>query len=109
MANTNQKGLVKKNVKPDDEITEPVIEQSNGSNLFIFPDGSQYDGGWVELNGIKVREGQGTFRIGPEEYIGTWTNDQMSGYGIYKFASGAVYDGEFSQNIFHGQGEYNFS
>eukprot|EP01041_Mallomonas_annulata_P005122 gene5122-10244_t len=99
-----------KNSKKSSGKSEEVEVSSppSGSNIFLFQDGSQYDGEWIEVDGIKVREGKGILKIGPEEYSGNWNNDQMSGYGTYKFSSGAVYEGEFQKNQFDGQGEYRF-
>lgn len=32
----------------------------------------------------------------------------MSGYGVYKYANGATYRGEWKNNKHHGKGEYQF-
>ena len=94
-------------MKPEDlEAMLPKI--TNGNSTFIFPDGSEYSGDWTEVDGVKSRDGLGVYKIGPEEYNGSWSNDQMSGKGRYKFSSGAVYEGEFRKNVFEGHGEYHF-
>jgi hypothetical protein len=33
----------------------------------------------------------------------------MNGEGVYHFTSGAVYTGEFKDNLFHGKGTYTFA
>ncbi len=95
---------------------DPVIEQKpvepeilTGKGVFVFPDGSKYDGDWIEVNHIKQRSGHGTFTFGRETYVGEWSNDTMSGNGIYTFSSGSVYQGNFCNNCFDGNGTYTFA
>lgn len=38
--------------------------------------------------------------------IGDWKDGNISGKGKYTFASGAIYDGEWQCNKFHGRGTY---
>lgn len=85
---------------------EPQIVR--GSGEFRFPDDSEYNGEWKEIDGIKVRDGTGVFIHGPEKYTGQWVDDKMHGQGEYLFASGAKYKGNFVANIFNGEGEYHF-
>jgi hypothetical protein len=93
--------------QPEPEVPkEPEYVLGNGE--FDFPDGSKYIGDWKEGAGKKVREGQGTFIIGQEKYVGAWVDDKMNGYGEYYFSSGSVYKGHFHNNIFNGEGEYTF-
>jgi hypothetical protein len=82
------------------EIVEPEIVC--GSGLFLYPNGAQYEGEWKSSNGIKSRDGQGTFTFGPEKYSGEWKNDLMNGEGVYHFSSGACYIGSFVNNTFEG-------
>eukprot|EP00607_Mallomonas_marina_P005466 CAMPEP_0182426724 /NCGR_PEP_ID=MMETSP1167-20130531/13250_1 /TAXON_ID=2988 /ORGANISM="Mallomonas Sp, Strain CCMP3275" /LENGTH=155 /DNA_ID=CAMNT_0024608381 /DNA_START=214 /DNA_END=681 /DNA_ORIENTATION=+ len=97
----------KNKIKPDEQ--DVPIEIPSGHNVFLFPDGSQYEGDWTEIEGVRVREGRGIFTAGPEQYEGEWKNDQMCGKGKYKFSSGAIYEGEFQKNLFEGEGEYRFA
>lgn len=30
-----------------------------------------------------------------EEYRGTWSEDKMHGYGVYRYINGAIYSGEW--------------
>ena len=65
-------------------------------STFLFTDGSKYEGEWkMSEEGLKVREGFGSYITGPEKYVGTWKDDKISGSGVYNFSSGAVYEGEF--------------
>lgn len=36
--------------------------------------------------------------------LGDWYNNQKDGDGVYKYASGKVYDGEWENNKKHGEG-----
>lgn len=89
------------------EVKEP--EFTVGKSEFSFADGSQYNGEWKEMNGRKVREGEGTFIYGKEKYVGSWVDDKMHGSGEYNFGSGAIYRGNFTNSMFHGEGEYLFA
>ena len=75
---------------------------------FVFVDGSRYEGGFVEVDGKRIRQGVGTLTDGPETYTGGWENDLMSGDGKYSFASGAIYSGSFLQGKFDGEGSYKW-
>jgi hypothetical protein len=33
------------------------------------------------------------------EYVGEWANGKRNGYGVYQYASGAVYKGEWVDNM----------
>ena len=85
---------------------EPVIEE--GAGVFLYPDGSKYEGEWRSVDGLRFRQGQGKFSTGPESYEGTWNEDVMEGEGVYTFSSGATYSGSFVNNSFEGQGKYTF-
>ena len=100
----SKKAPVTEEVEPEAEV---MSIKGNGS--FIFPDGSKYTGDYVDTGGTKVREGDGLYIFGAESYKGGWANDQMSGKGKYKFASGNIYDGKFANGMFEGQGQYTFS
>lgn len=74
----------------------------------MFPDGSTYEGDWLETDGNKQRHGSGIYSIGTERYVGEWKNDAMNGQGKYFFTSGSVYEGCFVNNLFEGYGTYSF-
>ena len=38
-----------------------------------------------------------------EQYEGNWVEDKMEGYGTYQYLSGAVYSGEWKNNMHHGK------
>ncbi|OMJ85777.1 hypothetical protein SteCoe_12846 [Stentor coeruleus] len=74
--------------------------------------GDVYVGQWEIIDKVKKRHGHGKFvhaLIGvTEEYDGEWNNDQMEGYGVYKYLSGARYEGNWVKNRQHGQGTFYF-
>ena len=63
-----------------------------------------------------MKHGQGKITIpgsshsnlGAETYEGTWQEDKMCGYGVYKYANGAFYRGDWKDNKHHGKGQYEF-
>ena len=79
------------------------------SGIFSFEDGSTYKGEFIVDNGIKMREGQGTYTSSSgESYTGGWIRDLQEGEGVYRFSSGSVYEGSFFKGGFHGTGKYTF-
>ncbi|CAK4067829.1 unnamed protein product [Aphanomyces euteiches] len=92
-----------------EENTQELPPEVQGSGVFHFVDGSQYDGDYQSFNQVIMRHGKGTLINGPEKYTGEWSQDQMQGKGIYSFASGASFEGEFQNNMFSGHGEYRWS
>jgi hypothetical protein len=84
-------------------------EETQETGTFNFPDGSSYNGEYKEVNGVKQRHGKGTYTSALESYVGRWEADKQDGEGVYKFNSGAVYKGTFTQGAFHGKGKYSFS
>lgn len=69
----------------------------NGLGTYTWKSGNVYSGSW--LNG--VRNGEGKLTYGPEspnageEFEGSWENNQMDGYGVYKWPDGGSYDGQW--------------
>ncbi len=97
--------------EPVADTTPQIIEQKieTGRGEFVFSNGARYVGDWKSIDGVKVREGQGNYWNGPEEYSGRWASDAMSGEGRMVFSSGAIYEGHFENNMFEGHGVYTFS
>lgn len=98
------------------------MSADRATGKFVFTDGSTYDGEYKTTdNGGKVKDGKGIYIAGnisnstmifillnvkaipqwagPESYEGSWEDDKMNGTGIYKFSSGAIYEGEFSNGL----------
>ena len=93
--------------EPEPEEEEQVVETGTGE--FVFSNGAKYVGAWKIVGGVKLRDGEGVYSYGPEEYSGQWVDDCMQGQGRHTFSSGAVYEGEFHQNMFEGTGTYRFA
>ena len=83
---------------------------------FEFEDGSIYEGCFIVKNKTKIRSGQGTLSFCSnsaietkfEKYSGQWHEDQMEGFGVYEYISGAKYTGNWRQNQHNGPGKYEF-
>uniref|UniRef100_A0A7S1C5G3 MORN repeat-containing protein 5 n=1 Tax=Bicosoecida sp. CB-2014 TaxID=1486930 RepID=A0A7S1C5G3_9STRA len=94
----------------EEEVKEVAApEPQKGTGTFVYPDGSRYEGEWAsDVDGVRRREGQGTFDDGVERYEGSWVADKMDGQGKFVFATGAVYEGGFADNVFSGSGRYEW-
>lgn len=60
------------------------------------------------MNGIK--HGEGTF-VYPDgsKYEGYWVNDVRQGHGKYTYPNGDIYEGEWAENQRHGHGVYSYA
>jgi hypothetical protein len=95
------------------KLAAPQIVASQG--IFKFPDGSIYEGDILDnvTEGIRIKEGQGVLTTATSSYNGKWVGDAMNGYGVYIIRNTQgeeieKYEGELSNNQFHGQGAYHF-
>jgi hypothetical protein len=92
-----------------------LVDESNAGR-FEYQNGTIYEGQWIEVNSVKTKHGEGYLLhassnisdITREEYKGSWKEDKMHGFGIYKYISGAVYTGEWVSNKQEGKGTYEF-
>eukprot|EP01017_Pseudomicrothorax_dubius_P043936 TRINITY_DN7385_c0_g1_i1.p1 TRINITY_DN7385_c0_g1~~TRINITY_DN7385_c0_g1_i1.p1 ORF type:complete len:297 (+),score=90.66 TRINITY_DN7385_c0_g1_i1:313-1203(+) len=90
--------------------------ETEGYGRFEYRNGTVYEGHWILLNGRKVKNGEGTLihagttsnEAGNEEYRGSWKEDKMDGFGVYRYTSGAIYKGEWVNNKQEGRGVYEF-
>lgn len=86
--------------------------ETSGYGEFDYMNGDVYIGQWEIIDKVKKRHGHGKFLHAltgvTEEYDGEWNNDQMEGYGVYKYLSGARYEGNWVKNRQHGQGTFYF-
>ena len=86
--------------------------ETEGFGRFEYSNGTIYEGQWkIVGNNVKVKHGEGTLthagttahEKGNEEYRGTWVEDKMEGYGVYKYTSGAIYSGEWKDGKQNGK------
>lgn len=100
MSKAKGKQVVQEELPP-----EPI----HGNGHFIMPDRSSYVGDFIDLGGVKTRNGNGILTTATNEtYSGQWVNDVMTGTGEYTFANGSSYRGTFKNNMFDGEGTYSF-
>jgi hypothetical protein len=73
----------------------------------VKPDRKYITGTYTGQIQDNTRTGAGIFAFANgEEYHGSWLNDLPSGYGLLKLAENTVYEGEFADGLFHGDGKY---
>jgi hypothetical protein len=79
--------------------------QRNGFGIALFPDGTLYEGSWLNN---KEHGPSGLWMTGAREllYSGEWAEGRIHGSGTYYFPSGDVYVGEFKEGARHGKGRY---
>ncbi|OGQ99579.1 MAG: hypothetical protein A2521_16940 [Deltaproteobacteria bacterium RIFOXYD12_FULL_57_12] len=75
----------------------------NGHGVFVFDDGSRYEGAWED--GRLQGRGTMTFADGGR-YDGEWQNNQPNGQGTLTFAENDSYVGEFKDGLRHGTGTW---
>mmetsp|Transcript_75477 Transcript_75477/g.179291 ORF Transcript_75477/g.179291 Transcript_75477/m.179291 type:complete len:243 (+) Transcript_75477:202-930(+) len=82
---------------------------SSGGNVYakeadldfeVYEDGSKYKG--HRQNG--VRHGYGVWKSEAESYDGEWQHDQRHGHGTQTWKDGRVYEGQFRDGKFEGEG-----
>lgn len=85
----------------------PRIAQLMGSLNTLSSIREEYSG---EYNAEGKYHGKGMFKYASGDvYDGEWKNGKMDGQGLYKFADGDIYEGEYKNGLFEGYGEYKFS
>jgi len=115
------------------EEEEPVEQEKVqeivilGPAKFIFPNGSGYDGQYIESENGLLYHGKGTYKFNFVMYTGQWSNGQLingklkslgheyigefkdckfHGEGVYTWPDGRIYRGEFKDGQVHGKGSY---
>ena len=108
--------------------TTDKYNQPDGLGMFIYSDGSIYEG--FVSNGIKVKygrhiydtgdlyqgayqedlaHGMGVYRhVKGSEYVGEWVRDLQEGQGKEKWPDGSLYEGEYQQGRKHGKGNFRW-
>jgi len=98
--------------EPEANDDQPVQEETTEEQLkgdFMFPDGSTYKGQYLQrtTDPLRLIHGEGTLQSGPEQFSGTFERGLYK-KGTYTGCNGAVYNGTFKNNQFHGFGEYRW-
>ncbi len=100
------------------ESGQPVsgtIKYQNGTEatLDFFTKTITYDNGDIYVGDIKdgLRDGHGvmTFSATGDVYEGTFSKDEITGSGVFKYANGDVYEGSFLNSQKHGHGKFSSS
>lgn len=79
----------------------PFVERPKSHNVKTWPDGSRYEGQWVDgkaHNFGKLRHADG------DEYEGQWVVGKAHGQGTYKGADGTIFRGQWENDVKEGQG-----
>uniref|UniRef100_A0A7S4E1Z1 Radial spoke protein 10 n=1 Tax=Lotharella globosa TaxID=91324 RepID=A0A7S4E1Z1_9EUKA len=99
-----KKEAAKKEEAEELEKKEPIT----GSGRFVFPDGTSYEGEWIDNgDGVKMKHGKGVLKIkGGVTYDGEWDNDAKQGTGVCAHVNGDVYEGAFGEGKYHGKGKF---
>ncbi|WP_236783768.1 caspase family protein [Azospirillum humicireducens] len=80
-----------------------------------FSGGDRYEGTWVQSSsgsglGRPVRQGTGVYRFANgQTYEGEWSGDLMSGYGVMTFTDGSRFAGRFSNGQPDGPGVFHYA
>jgi hypothetical protein len=102
---------------PKEEANQNMQQiETEGYGRFEYRNGTIYEGHWKLINGVKMKHGDGVLvhagttsnEAGREEYRGSWKEDHMHGFGVYKYTSGALYKGEWVKGKQEGRGVYEF-
>ena len=83
--------------------------------MYWYNLGQEYTGEW--LDGVQWGKGENIWylkRIDASQYLlrnhycGNFVNGERDGWGCFYYANGAMYEGEWKQNVRHGRGTFTF-
>ncbi|WP_246024311.1 caspase family protein [Azospirillum ramasamyi] len=80
-----------------------------------FAAGDRYEGTWAQPSsgsglGRPIRQGAGVYRFANgQTYEGEWSGDLMSGYGVMTFTDGSRFAGRFSNGQPDGPGVFHYA
>ena len=91
-------------LQPFDWTVQEVEDRSREIKpICVLENGAVYQGEWLVLpNGESQKDGRGV-QIWPDgsRYDGFWVNEEAQGYGRLVHANGDVYEGEFKNDKFN--------
>ncbi|GAB5364726.1 hypothetical protein AAMO2058_000994700 [Amorphochlora amoebiformis] len=107
MASRRAKKPNKQNKNEEDSVEEVKKEIRTGSSSFLFKDGSEYIGGWVDNgDGRRLKHGKGILKTSKGlHYDGDWHSGQKHGIGKCKYPTGNIYEGRYAEGHFEGEGK----
>lgn len=77
-----------------------------GNGVYLWPDGSRYEGGFKENN----FHGQGTYQWADgKTYTGGFRDNKRNGHGTYAWPNGSQYSGQWKDGVRHGQGTFSWA
>lgn len=94
------------NFGPDGEKADGADTAAGKANVVTCKDGSTYEG---QMSSSGLREGYGIRKSLTSEYVGEWKADQQHGKGKQKWTDGRVYEGQFDEGRFSGEGRMVWS
>ncbi len=102
---TTENGIVLRGTVILPDGTEGKLDRRKGT--IEYSNGDIYDG---EFSGF-YRHGEGSmlYTSTGDSYKGNFTDDTISGTGVYTGAGGNVYEGEFADGKKHGTGKYTWA
>ena len=77
----------------------------NGYGYILFTNGDTFEGEFVDGEYIN---GRYIFKSG-SVYDGSFNNEKLNGFGVFKYSSGHVYSGNFKKGLKEGQGTYKWN
>ena len=83
-------------------VAQFVTSRSAGEHIYLWPDGTLYDGGWQD----NKRNGEGTLTLPAGiKYVGAFKDDLFNGQGTITYADGTTYTGAWRDSRRNGQGK----
>lgn len=99
------------------KFNKKTILKMIGGEIIEYDDGNKYEGDVVEVNGVKIKQGNGKITYSKANYIhdegdtyeGEFFNDKANGKGKYTYANQDTYEGDFLNDMAHGKGIFIFA
>lgn len=94
-----------------------TLKIKGGERIEYDNDGNKYEGGIVEADGKKIKQGTGKITYTTSSHLheagdiyeGEFVNDKANGKGKYIHANGDMYEGDFLNDMEHGKGIFIFA
>ncbi|OHT02548.1 hypothetical protein TRFO_30276 [Tritrichomonas foetus] len=90
------------------EVVEEEPLPESGCDIFNAANGGRYEGEWKRFDGVIKRHGHGVYSTEEIVYEGDFSEDVFHGDGVLKFTDGMCYQGQFKNGRINGEGEMLF-